>query len=70
MGQMQKKLKLKANDFFFSKNDQLDLPKLRQIMFLIRWCNLTWFLCIEVCFELRNQIWKNFPFLKYQVGHP
>jgi hypothetical protein len=45
--------------FFLSKGDQLDLPKMGQIMFLIRWCYLTGFSCMGESFILRNQIWKN-----------
>jgi hypothetical protein len=44
------KISLKVND--------LDLPKMAQIMFLIRWCNLIGFSCMEECFIPRNQIWK------------
>jgi hypothetical protein len=28
-------------------------------MYLIRWYNLTGFLCIRECFIFRNQNWKN-----------
>jgi hypothetical protein len=32
---------------YFSKDDQLDLPKMGQIMLLVRWCNLEEFPCIR-----------------------
>jgi hypothetical protein len=72
MGQMQKK-RLKTDSkrvsklenfiegkwFFFSKGDQLDLPKMGQIKFFKRWRNITGILCLAESFILRNQIWKN-----------
>jgi hypothetical protein len=44
---------------FFSQVDQLDLAKMRQKMFLIKWCNFTGFSCMEESFILRNLFWKN-----------
>jgi hypothetical protein len=35
--------------------DQLDLSKIKQTMFLIRWCNLTWLSCMGESFILSYQ---------------
>jgi hypothetical protein len=43
---------------FFFKSDQLDFPKMGQVLYLIRWCNLIGFSCMGEGFILRNQIWK------------
>jgi hypothetical protein len=57
------KISLKVSDFF-TKGHQLVLPKMGQIMFLIRWCNLTEFSFMRESFILKYQILK----MGYQAG--